>query len=129
VGRETIERLLSGATYGWVPLGEEDLLPQEEKEKLVAKRADESFAKFQEILAKGPPAAPPAPTLLQPQGLAQAVERTKAATQEQPKTKPKRFHPLLAQGWRYCDGQLASPEDIQMLGLTPDEDQSEKEAQ
>lgn len=128
VSKETIERLLTGQTYSWVPFDEVDGLAEEQLEKAMARRVEESFEKLQRMLGEGEGRAASVPDMLRPnpEGIKELAERLRArGTREGPR--PKRYHPLLAQGWRYCDGQLTSPQDIEMLGLEPDEDQSEKE--
>jgi hypothetical protein len=123
VNRETIERVLSRATYGWVPLNELDLVPEEKRAEALKQKADESFERLQVLLATPPVKAPEKDVLEILRARTKPSEPAPQTVQEPQKFK--RYHPLLAQGWRYCDGQLASPEDIEMLGLVPDEDQAQ----
>jgi len=122
VSKETIDRVVTGQTYGWVPM--EGMAPAGISAAELQQRADESFEKLQRMLAE----QPKRPSLLEADS--KSIAATAQRLREQPaaeRPKVKRYHALLAEGWRYCEGVLTCPEDIELMGLVPDEDQSEKE--
>lgn len=147
IGKVTVDRIVRRDSFAWVPNEEGHVMAEQWAQDLEKDMAELKATSDEALLArlgmevdaqgrtkpikkqqvKGAPVMNPLSP--NPERLKEIADKVRAqgGLDEGPRPKAKKYHPLLAQGWRYCGGILQSPEEIQTLGLVEDEDQSEKE--